>query len=345
MTLEDQVPKITLRDYLYLDVDRVKSIAGQLDQGVEEGRSFSRRASKKAVIGWEKFLSFTPESGTESTIQRSMLDSLFPDLESSLEATLMRDISDEFGDTEVPAYETVREKCPEGSLVRLTAPGYLFDSTYLGSSLVNLSTAINGYQWVCYELLKAALKEAGEESANELADLDFLQSSLLKGEEEEYERSLHEFIPEFGYTANFLRAIVRTTRGILPPGLNLVSFSAQGKVQMTANTRLQRERRYLEADPDIIGSRFGATPQDWTVVGTVGHYSQLPAEIGLTHKSAIETLHDFQEGAKQATEFSRANFLKEVTKMLSELGRLGFLNVPQHPGMTIIPMAIYRYIQ
>ncbi|PFG56819.1 hypothetical protein ATK36_0349 [Amycolatopsis sulphurea] len=31
--------------------------------------------------------------------------------------------------------------------------------------------------------------------------------------------------------------------------------------------------------------------------------------------------------------------------MLSELGRLGFLNVPQHPGMTIIPMVIYRHVQ
>ncbi|MGA6088806.1 DUF6414 family protein [Amycolatopsis sulphurea] len=89
------------RDYLYLDVDRVKSLAGQLDQGAEEGRSFSRRASRKTAIGWEKFLSFNPESGTESTIQRSMLDSLFPDLEISLEATLLRDISDEFSDTEI----------------------------------------------------------------------------------------------------------------------------------------------------------------------------------------------------------------------------------------------------
>ena len=223
--------------------------------------------------------------------------------------------------------------------------GYLFDSNYLGSSLVNLSTAINGYQWLNYELLKAALKETEGDPNDELADLNFLESSFPKGEEDEHERVLHDFIPDFGYTANFLRAVIRTTRGILPSGLNLVSFSSHGNIQMTANTRLQRERRYLEADPAIIGSRFGTTPQDWTVVGTVGHYTQLPAEVSAIQKSAIETLREFQDGAKEATGFSRANFIKEVTKMLSELGRLGFLNVPQHPGMTIIPMAIYRHIQ
>ncbi|GAA1987984.1 hypothetical protein GCM10009754_77600 [Amycolatopsis minnesotensis] len=235
---------MTLRDYLYLDVDRVKSIAGQLDQGVEEGRSFSRRSSKKLALGWEKFLSFNSDTGSESITQRSMLDSLFPDLESSLEATHMRDISDEFANQEIDTYETIYNRCPEGSIVRLTAPGYLFDSNYLGNSLVNLSTAINGYQWFSYELVKAALEESGDnETVKEITNLNFLDSSPPEDRGSEHERTIHDFIPNLGYSADFLRAIIRTTRGVLPPGLNLLSFSSQSSGQMTASRRLQTSIR------------------------------------------------------------------------------------------------------
>ena len=69
-----------LRDYLYVDVDKVKSIAGQLDSGVPEESRLTRKDATRTTMGWKSFLSYSPESSEEGYVQRSMLDSLFPEL-------------------------------------------------------------------------------------------------------------------------------------------------------------------------------------------------------------------------------------------------------------------------
>ena len=74
-----------LRDYLYVDVDKVKSIAGQLESGVPEETRLTTKDAKRTTMGWRTFLSYSPESSEEGNIQRSMLDSLFPDREDILE--------------------------------------------------------------------------------------------------------------------------------------------------------------------------------------------------------------------------------------------------------------------
>ena len=74
-----------LRDYLYVDIDKVKSIAGQLESGVPEEARLTSRDAKRTTIGWRGVLSYGPESDEENYIQRSMLESLFPELEDVFE--------------------------------------------------------------------------------------------------------------------------------------------------------------------------------------------------------------------------------------------------------------------
>lgn len=330
-----------LRDYLYLDVDKVKSIAGQLDLGVAEGRSHSEKRAKKFAIGWDRFLSFSPESSVDTIVQRSMLDSLFPDLESTLEADWLVDISDEIDRGEPGVYEEIRDRCPAGSIVRIEADGYLIDSHHVGNAFANISVALNGLQVLSSELVFAVIRASGEGIGAEFS-VPLLEAGPQASKAGTMEEAIYTFAPQYGLTPEYLRALVRITRGLLPPGLNIMYFSDSGEETITISTLLQADRRYLDADPEVVGSRFGFGVQRWTVVGTIGHYSN-PADEQIIPQDAVEQLAAFKEGSN-AENFDREDFIKRMTGMMGTLATNGLLNLPQYPGLTIIPIAVYRAI-
>jgi len=333
-----------LRDYLYLDVDKVKSIAGQLEWGVTEGSSLSERSSKKRSFGWDKAIAYSPENAEETTTQKSMLDSLFPDLESTLEGSWLQDISEQFSDSDSDTYEDLKKTCPEGSIVRITSDNYLLDSRYFADSIRNLSTTLNGFQWFLAELLAESLR--GKDGITEEMLVQAVAETRGIGGSSEpgasgTDENLYDFAPNFGYTPDYLRAMIRFTRGLVPEGLNLYSFGQGGDERLTVATRLQKDRRYLDAEPEIVAANFGLDPQAWTIVGTVGHYTskhEIPPP-----KDGETQLAEFAAGA-EAARFDRGNFLRTISDSLSKFGHLGFLNIPQHPGMTIVPISVYRTV-
>ncbi|MDX8144505.1 hypothetical protein SK854_20470 [Lentzea sp. BCCO 10_0061] len=343
MTSEDRFPRQILRDYLYVDVDKVKSIAGQLDSGVPEESRLTAKDNSRTTVGWNKVLSYAPEHGSESYIQRSMLDSLFPELEEALEDGWLTDISDLFSEDGGEVFDDVKSICPEGSLFRLTADGFLFDSTYLGAMFGNLSTALAGYQ-----AFNSAIEEMSGQEEDQPVRSKKNQpkrpSKLPSGEKQvvedtRLESKIEDFGAEFGYSADFLRAIVRTSRGLFSPGLNLVQVSSGARNNMTVNARLLENRRYLDADAPIIGSRFGASSQSWTVVGTVGHYSKSTEEV------EGRTVENSASSQAMQGKFDRNNFVRMVNGMIEEVAATGLTDLPQHPALSVIPIAVYRVIE
>lgn len=124
MSIPEEPVGRVLRDYLYVDVDKVKSIAGQLESGVPEASRLTTRDAKRTTLGWRTILSYSPESSEEGYVERSMLDSLFPELEEILEQGWLEDISDDFNEARSDLFESLRSKRPEGSIFRLTADGF-----------------------------------------------------------------------------------------------------------------------------------------------------------------------------------------------------------------------------
>jgi hypothetical protein len=94
----------------------------------------------------ENLLELLPESSEEGYVQRSMLDSLFPELEEILEQGWLRKISEEFAAENEDPVSILRDIHPEGSLFRLTADGYLFDLRHFASLFANFSTTVSGFQ-------------------------------------------------------------------------------------------------------------------------------------------------------------------------------------------------------
>ena len=139
-----------------------------------------------------------------------------------------------------------------------------------------------------------------------------------------------------GMSADYFRSIVRISRGLYKPGLNLILSSSTSPDSLTITSRLQENRRYLDADPETIGSRFGVAPQQWTIVGTVGHYSDGPTRIDLAKMAETVTTNS-SEG-----HFDRNGFMRLINNVIQNIGRAGMIDLPQHPAFSAIPIAVYR---
>lgn len=330
-----------LRDYLYVDVDKVKSIAGQLDSGVPEEARLTAKDLSRTSIGWRTFFSYTPESSEESYVQRSMLDSLFPELEELLEQDWLKDISEEFAATESDPVETLREIRPEGSLFRLTADGYLFDTRYLASLFANFSITMNGFQnfeKAQEELVQSMAKQA--EGAPPKKAPPKKRPDLAPAVEDvvALEEAIEEFAPQHGMSPNLLRGMVHTARGAFTPGLQLFMANQDGLDTMSLVAHLAENGRYLAADPRAIAARYGFQPQRWTIVATVGHYSEPPENAAIA--SATTALEN-----QQSEGFRRELFVRTINNSIRDMGGSGLIDLPQHPGMAAIPLAVYRAVE
>jgi len=134
-----------MREFLYLDIDRVKSLTAQLTGGVPESDESAGSDATEISVGIRKLASASKVWGDQSMVSRSLLDSLFPTLEEALEAEgWLADISNEFSTATEETLSEFEDRLPPGSLVRVTAQGKLFDSRYVSRTLGNLSVAAVG---------------------------------------------------------------------------------------------------------------------------------------------------------------------------------------------------------
>lgn len=167
-------------------------------------------------MGWKTFLSYSPESNEEGYVQRSMLDSLFPELEEILEQGWLREISEEFAAENEDPVSILRDIRPEGSLFRLTTDGYLFDLRHFASLFANVSTALSGFQdfeKANVELAKSITVQAAGVAPKKAPPQkkrpttpDIKSAAVL-------EDAIEEFAPQYGMSPGSLRSMVHTARG------------------------------------------------------------------------------------------------------------------------------------
>jgi hypothetical protein len=101
---------------------------------------------------------------------------------------------------------------------------------------------------------------------------------------------------------------------------------------LAITARLQEGRRFLDSEPEILFARYGLQPQDWTLVGTVGSYS---VAADFEYNSP-----EMMAGGRP----SRPGIVAGINDLLELLCTLGLADLPQHPGMSIVPFAVYRPI-
>lgn len=321
-----------LREFLYVDTDKVRSIMAQLDEGIDEGETSTQSSEKKTSLGSVRLARHERGVGEETVTQRSLLDAIFPKFEEALESEgLLSDISEEL---QTPGYwpNELRSSYPPGSIVRITAPARLFDARYVAAIMAGVSAAVNGFTTFTGTTHDGANQNRAEKrSAARTTPHKQPTTGPAPAESLELEDRIMNFPNNSieGLTTDMLKAFIRLARGMFIPGLHLM-LSPASLDSHIITCRLQEGMKYLESDPEVLFARYGVTDQLWTMVGTVGAY-------------APEDSTPFDTAATQK-DWGRPQFIDMVNTFMRHIGSSGLADMPTFPGFSMIPFAVYRLI-
>jgi hypothetical protein len=319
-----------LREYVYVDVDKVRGLAGQLYDGVPE-RATNISARQKQLGVDLKFVSAGRSSGEEDSIERSMGDTLFKDLEADLEALgLLTDMSETL--KEEDSWTAEELAVFPGQIIRITSPGSLFHPNQMSEALVGMATASHGMAEMGLEkdesnppqpskTNKSAAQKNAERVARQEADREprFPEDFLPAG----------KVVPLLGIERKQLSGIIKLIRGVFGEGVHL-HLRPAGIEGPAISARLEPGRKFLDSSPEVLFSRYGLGEQEWTVVGVIG---QLGA------KSEESSVTDITNANGS---INRAKLVDLVAVFLGQTG--GMIDLPQEPGFSVIPLAVYRAV-
>lgn len=317
-----------LREMLYLDVDKVRALLGQLSRGVPEAVDQTSRVGKENALGLKGIGEHRREGVEEMSVRHSMADANFPALEEILDAEgILTDLSNDLRQPERWLEDDWRSATPPGSLVRITLQGSLFDARYIAQQMAAFGWVLSGLQGLGIMPGRADTRAQGK-------------AARVDGEP-----TLEDLVPAFspmkdddgdGKTdRTVLRSIIRVAKGIFTPGLHLIMVPDTGdkEPEYGVTVRLEEGRQYLDTTPEILFARYGSNVQEWTLVGSVGHYPPPPTDV--PDPSGVVNSDD---------SFSRIRMSRYINDVMRFMGGLGFADVPQHPSFAVIPLAVYRTV-
>lgn len=321
-----------LREFLYVDADKVRGLLAQLDEGIIEGSSERTHHDKDSGVGFKGLAAHSQNWGNETTLQKSMADALFPTLEQALESLgILTDISQELMDADFWG-KGMRTMFPPGSLVRVTAPAALFDARYVAATISAFATSYQGLTNVgVFSGPTQPASRKGQQGP---------RTPKRQSDSSSEPRQLEDDVPDVviatgdgdGLSREYLQGIIRVARGVFSPGLHL-NMTPTGTLGAIVTARLQEGRQFLDSDPEVLTARYGASEQEWTLVGSIGHYGQEP----VADEDAPSLVNSDES-------VNRAGFAGFVNNFLLKLGSTGFIDLPQEPGFSVVPLAVYRLV-
>ena len=325
-----------LREFLYVDTDKVRSLLAQMNGGVVEEFKETDKKEGKGGIGIKGFATREGVWSREEGTSKSAADAIFPTLEDELYAKgFMADVSDELAVLGEEGMGEFMKSYPPGSIVRITGEGRLFDARYVSQVLSGLTAVAQGIATLSPEALPNGSRNSGKTTGNQGKRSSPRSSNNTASIGPQLEDSIPDFPGLEGWTGistTQLRALVQLARGMFTPGLHLhLDSSSEDRVTVTA--RLQEGRRFLDGDAEVLFARYGTEAQEWTIVGTIGNYAR---------ESHPEQNASFIDA--KTSNISRSESLRSINDVMRDLGAMGMADVPRFPGFSIVPFAVYRPI-
>lgn len=319
-----------LREYLYVDLDKVAGLASQLYDGIPE-RATNVTARQKKIEADLKLVRGGFDSSSEDSIERSLGDSLFKDLETDLESLgLLEDISESLSRESV--WGSIEDIVAPGRILRITAAGTLFHPAQMSDAIVGIATAAHGLADLGIgqegETKSPVVPPRAKTDAQKRVDRTAKQPTAEPRFPEDFLPS-GESVPLMGVLRTQLSGMIKVVRGVFGEGVHL-HLRPAGPDGPIVSARLEEGRRFLDSSPEVLISRYGLAEQEWTVVGVVG---QLGSRIV---PSVVEDMTNADGSV------NRAKFVDLVGNFLGET--VGLVDLPRAPGFSIIPYALYRAI-
>lgn len=332
-----------LREFLYVDVPKVRGLLAQLDEGIAESTVTGESTQKTTGGGLKGVVGHQVEWGETNQVNKTLGDALFPILEEAMETEgLLADISEELTNSEFWESGDLRDQYPAGSLVRISAEGHLFDSRFVGRSITNFAATSIGLQNL------DAVDAGPSETMPPVPPKAKRGGSGQKGPKPPRKavpadwavRPIEAEIPgDFSaldgeLTGRSLHGVILVSRGVYSPGLYLNLHPCVGEKSYVVSARLEEGRSFLDSEPDVLFARYGVGQQEWTIVGVVGHHGLPRVEPDFSSGNFIDS-----DG-----NVVRAAFSEFVNSFVQFLGGLGFVDLVQAPAFSVVPIAVYRVL-
>lgn len=314
-----------------MDLDKVSGLASQLYDGIPERATEVSARQKRTELNLRIAHSGSGSSAEES-IERSLGDSLFKELETDLESLgLLEDVSEELSSRN--SWSSLDSSIVPGKMLRLTAKGTLFHSTQMADAIVGMATAAHGIAELTASqndrrdtgsgvsgTKQKTKRPTNREMKQAPVQPVFPEDMLPAGEE----------VPFLGVPRTLLSGMIQVVRGIFGEGMHL-QLRPIGPDGPIVSSRLEQGRRFLDSSPEVLSSRYGLAEQEWTVVGMVGQLG-IPASQTTTTENIMNP----------DSSVNRAKFVDLVGEFFSQTS--GLVDLPKAPGFSVIPLAVYRAI-
>ena len=329
-----------LREFLYVDSDKVRSMVTQIAGGVDEEVRQPDRSQSAVTGGLKGVVSGDKLWSSEESTQRSVADIVFQTLEAELESQgYLADISDEMTTVTEGNYDEFMGRYAPGTFIRATAPARLFDARYLADTFAGLSATLNGLARIhpAFKSVQSRSVGGGRASGKVFSKPPSTAPSGGGPSVGELEDQVADF-PEAdwleGLHVDDLRAYVRIARGVFRPGVHVMMGGA-GTAPLSITARLQEGRRFLDSDVEVLFARYGTRAQELTIVGTIGNYAAHPDS----------TFEPQSFTSADRTNLNRPRLAATFSDLVGFLGVQGLVDAPTYPGMSVVPFAVYRSMQ
>ncbi|MCK4475164.1 MAG: hypothetical protein KAU16_00365 [Methanophagales archaeon] len=300
---------MNVKDFIYLDMDRVRSFTSQLYQGIPEsidtknGREQDIKGKVKGGVpllisgGLEGSLLFRQEK----TETKSLQHHIYVLFENKLNDLNELKVLDGKFDEKDWVDGGVREDLKETDFIKITANVKIFDYEYLDN---------------VFKIIK--------ELPSTIAELISMDSTKDKRKQVKKNLLKEMGVHDWGNTINSISKFINTMyKGIISLKIYPVSTDSTPYLLGRLN------KNYLQYDRENLLFQYGTEPnQKWTIVGQI---STIPDEKGTT-----------VEEPQLKDEYNMLDMENMMEYILKIMVTTGLKFSVSYPSIGIIPLAIYR---
>lgn len=350
-----------LREFLYVDVTRVRSLLAQLDQGVLEKVVERRGESKDFQIGAAVFgigAEHNREGSYFSEESRSVQDLLFTIFEEAVTAQgILRDVTpEELGQPASWESSNVHRAITEGELLKLFVPIVILDPPFLEARIERVFSLTEHIAEIQKKALEAKVAEFKKEAAAavEAKGKELTASGIGRDqattEKMKVKRQLDQLLKATVEAAEkettaAVGADVKATFDVIQEYLTSdsisVRFLACGEEhpEFSFSGSLLGREEYIQNEREALFSRYGSHLSGWTAIVQV-------AAIPTREAGEEARKRDFAnlESFAGSTGVNRAAIEQAAIQLLGTMEATGISEGPLWPGISVIPLGIYRSV-
>jgi hypothetical protein len=313
--------KKKVREFLYVDVERVRSLLAQLDRGVIEAVKERKLISNESGLD-ARLLGIggrtAASRASEIEEARSVQDLVFVGFEEVAEEEgVLWDLGEDYKDPGSWSSGWVHDNVSEGQVIRITCDMQLLDAVWFRERLARFDSMAEALVMLQGDEL---FKGKGHPKQRDRgAIVEAAKRELLGGLDPLTLQAMGDFLVAFMGDAIALRA--------LPCGPSHLEYGFAGA--------LLGRSEYMQEEREHLYSLYGGSFRNWTAVLQV---AAIPREAASTELVAPEDVVDAQ-GL-----ISRARTERMARELLSTMEEIGVVEGPRRPSISVVPLGVYREI-